>query len=107
MSFLSVLKSIGHVVATGAADMAPFEPAIAAIPVAGAPIATVIGAITAVEGLVPHAGAGPAKKAAVTSVVTAAIPTIDPVALSSAIDQIVTALNAMSKASVALSTKAP
>jgi hypothetical protein len=107
MSFLSVLGSIGHVVKTGVADVMPFEPAIAAIPVAGGPIVAVLSAITAVEGIVSKSGAGTAKKAAVTAVVNAAAPGIDPAALSTSIDQIVAALNALTKAEQALKPATP
>jgi hypothetical protein len=107
MSFLSVLKSIGHVVKTGVADTAPFEGIIGAIPVAGPAITTVLGAITAVEGLVPQAGTGPAKKAAVTTVVNAANPGIDPAALSAAIDAIVAAFNQIATASATLKPTTP
>lgn len=106
MSFISVLKSIGHVVKTGVADIEPFAPVIAAIPVAGGPISAVIGAIGAVESLIPQPGSGAAKKQAVTTVVNAAAPGIDPTALSSAIDQIVAAFNAIATASANLQKQA-
>ena len=97
-----MLWLIGHVIATGVTDVAPFTPVLSVIPVAGPIITTVIGAISAVEGLVPQSGAGAAKKQAVTTVVNAAAPGIDPAALSTAIDQIVAAFNALAAATSAL-----
>ena len=98
MSFLSVLKSIGHVLSVGVADASKFSPAISAIPVAGPLITTVLGAVTAVEGLIPQSGAGAAKKAAVTAITNAAVPGVDASALSTLIDQVVAGLNTLAAA---------
>lgn len=107
MSFISVLKSIGHVFKTGVGVADQLAPEIAAIPVAGAPIVAVLGAITAMEQLIPQSGAGAAKKQAVTTVVNAASPGIDPATLSTAIDQIVAAFNAIDTVIAALNKAAP
>lgn len=98
MSFLSVLKAIGHTIEGGVAAVQPFAPVLSAIPVAGPVITTVLGAITAAENLIPQAGQGQTKKGVVTSIVNAAVPGIDPAALSIAIDDIVNSLNAIEAA---------
>lgn len=98
MSFLSVLKTIGKVAGTivGIGTSPTIAPVIGAIPVAGPIIETILNSIFAVEGLVTAAGAGAAKKTAVTAVVTAQHPTIDQATLSTMIDQIVAAMNGLS-----------
>jgi hypothetical protein len=106
-SFLGVLKSIWHGVEGAANAVQPFEAAIATIPVVGGPAAIILNAIVAAEKIVPAAGNGAAKKTAVTSLVNAAAPGIDPTTLSTAIDEIVTALNALNAAAAKLPTTAP
>lgn len=91
MSFLSVLKSIGHVVSYAA----PFSPIISAVPVVGTVASTAINAITAVE----QTGAtGTAKKAAVTSLVNSVHPGLDQTNLNEAIDGIVAGFNLIEQA---------
>lgn len=101
MSFMSVLKTIGHDFGIGVAVATKLEPVIGEIPVVGAPINLVLNAITAVEQLVPTAGAGAAKKSAVTTLVNAST-TIDPAVLSAVIDDVVSALNALAAAGAKL-----
>lgn len=98
MSFVSVLKAIGHGIGVVVADAVPLEPAIGSIPVVGAPADLVINAIAAVEKLIPGSGNGAAKKAAVTSIVSATNPTVDAATLSTTIDDVVAAFNAISTA---------
>jgi hypothetical protein len=107
MSFLSVLKSIGHVFGAVATAATPLEPLIGAIPVAGPIADTVLSAITAAEGLVTTASQGAAKKAVVTAVVNAQHPGVDQSALSTTIDQVVAAMNALSTALASIPAPAP
>jgi hypothetical protein len=95
MSFLGVLKSIGHVIGVGAVAVTPFDPEIEAIPGFGPAIVAVLGAIAGVEKMVPQSGAGAAKKPIVTSIVNLSNPGLDPTKLSKAIDDIVAAMNAL------------
>lgn len=106
MSFLSVLKSIGHVVTGVAATATAFSPAIGAVPVAGPIAVTILGAITAAEGLITTASQGAAKKAVVTAVVNAQHTDVNQTQLSATIDAIVAAMNAL-QASLAGAPVAP
>lgn len=95
MSFLGVLKTIWHDV-QGVANFAePFSGLIATIPIAGGPLNVFLGGVRATEQVLPTAGNGAAKKAAVTALVTAAAPGIKPETLSQCIDEYVAELNAM------------
>ena len=94
MSFLPILKDIGHVFETGIGEASKLSGVISLIP-GGSLINTVVSSITAVEQLIPATGAGAAKKAAVTTIVNAAQPGIDQSKLSAVIDQIVAALNSL------------
>lgn len=98
MSFLSVMGRIGHVVvgATHVAQVA--APALEMVPGVGGLFGIVLNIVVAVEQAMPATGMGPAKKAAATSLITAVAPTIDQVALSIALDNLVTALNSVQKA---------
>ena len=107
MSFLSVLKTIGHGILVGVGEAQKLSQIISAIPVIGGPAELVINAIMAVEALVPQSGQGVAKKAAVTSIVTSTTPSIDPAALSQAIDDIVAALNSFGIISAKLTATPP
>lgn len=107
MSFLSVLHSIGHALSVGVADLTKAAPVLTAIPVAGPLITTVLGAVSAVEGLIPQTGAGTAKKAVVTAIANAAVPGVDASALSSLIDQVVTGLNTLAAAHTAAAVATP
>jgi hypothetical protein len=98
MSFLSVLKSIGHALQTGVTDVTPVLQVASTIPALGTIPTIVLGAITTVEGLVTTAGNGAAKKSAVTTIVNAVSPGINQVDLSAAIDAIVSGLNAVEAA---------
>lgn len=98
MSFLSVLKTIGHVFAGVATTIAPLDPLIGAIPVVGPLAVTILGAISAAENLVTAAVAGPVKKSIVTAIVNANHPGVDQASLSATIDKIVAAMNALALA---------
>ncbi len=98
MSFLSVLKTIGHVIGGLPAAVAPLNPLIAAIPVAGPLAVTILGAVAAAENLVQAANSGPVKKSIVTAIVNANHPGTDQATLSTTIDKIVAAMNALSVA---------
>ncbi len=98
MSFLSVLKTIGHVFVTGTAVATSVEPLIGAIPVAGPIAVTILNAITAAEGLITTAANGAVKKQVVTAVVNAQHPGVDQSHLSTTIDQVVAAMNALAAA---------
>jgi hypothetical protein len=102
MSFLSVLKSIGHVFQVGTAIVAPIEPIIAAIPGVGQVFNTVFSAIVGIEQLIGTPGTGAQKKQIVTQVVNTVHSGIDPAVLSNAIDALVSALNAIQAAGVKL-----
>jgi hypothetical protein len=98
MSFLSVLKSIGHVIGTVVTDAKPLTPIISAIPVAGPIATTILGAIAAAEGLITTVSSGAVKKSVVTAVVNAQHAGVNQSWLSATIDQIVAALNALNAA---------
>ena len=98
MSFLSVLKSIGHVVATAAGVETQFAPVVGAIPVAGSLINTIFNSIVAVEGLITAANQGPLKKQIVTAIVSAQHPEADKKALSTTIDNVVAGMNTVDEA---------
>ena len=95
MSFLSVLKSIGHVFGEITTAAAPLEPLIGAIPVVGPIANTILQAVIAAEGLITTAANGSAKKAVVTAIVNAQHTGVDQTTLSAKIDQIVAAMNAL------------
>jgi hypothetical protein len=107
MSFLPVLESILSVAENIANVAQPLEPLIGLIPVAGGPINLILNAMIAAEKLVPATGNGAAKKTAVTTLVNAAAPGIPATTLSTAIDEIVTALNALNAAASKLPATAP
>lgn len=97
MSFLSVLKSIGHGVQTGLGVEQQFAPIVAAVP-GGSVVNTVVYAILSLEQLFPHSGLGPAKSQLVTAAAIAAAPGIDPGAVQASVSQIVAAFNALQNA---------
>lgn len=103
MSFLSVIKSIGHALGVGAAIVTSptIEPIVEVLP-GGALAIAILQAIVAAEQMIPGAQTGPAKKQVVTTVVSANNPTIDSVALSGVIDNIVAALNALQGATASV-----
>lgn len=112
MSFLSVLKSIGGVFGKVTAVVQPLEPAIAAIPVYGPAFDTIFNTVVSVEGLFAGAasGLGAAKKSVVTQVVAATVPAAQqpaPATLSTTIDEIVAALNALQAAQAKASAPQP
>jgi hypothetical protein len=98
MSFLSVLKSIGHVVAVSAAAADAVAPVLAMIPGVGPAAAGVVKAISTAEELIPGAGQGAAKKTVATTIVQANHPEVDHSTLGEIIDAIVGALNALKAA---------
>ena len=98
MSFLSVLKSIGQVLGGVTTVEAQFAPIVGAIPVAGPIINTIFGAIAAAEGLITTVNSGAVKKAVVTAVANAQHPGLNQSQLSTTIDQVVAAMNALSAA---------
>jgi hypothetical protein len=104
MSFLGVLKAIGHGVLVGLGAAEKLSPEIAMIPMIGAPASAILSAIAAVEQAIPNGG-GAAKKTAATTLVNATAPGIDPATLSSTIDSVVAGLNTLTAALAAL--KAP
>jgi tRNA U34 5-methylaminomethyl-2-thiouridine-forming methyltransferase MnmC len=122
MSFLSVLKSIGGVFGKVTSVITPLEPVIAAVPVYGPAFDSIFNSVIAVEQLFANllptttpagtpaatAQAGALKKSVVTAIVnsTAATP-IPEATLSTTIDQIVAALNALQAAQAKVSTPAP
>ena len=71
-------------------------------PLYGGPVQSILSMVVALESMFPHGGMGIAKKAAVTAVVAAAHPTLDAPTLSTAIDGIVAALNALQAAAAKL-----
>ena len=98
MSFGAVLGKIGHVI-VGATQVAQIAaPLIEMVPGVGGLFGIVLNVVVAVEQAIPNSGMGPAKKAAATTLITAAVPTINQDALSKAIDDLVTALNSTQKA---------
>jgi len=98
MSFLSVIKSIGHVLGIITKDVAPFDNLISAIPVFGPIAATVIGAIAAIEQQTTGTGQGATKKSAATDIITALLPHLDAAMLSAVIDDVVAGLNTIEAA---------
>ena len=97
-SFGSIFKAIGHVLGIVTGVESTFAPVIGAIPVAGPIINTIFGAVTAAENLVTSASSGAVKKQVVTAIVNAQHPGLDASSLSSKIDQVVAAMNALSSA---------
>lgn len=93
MSFLSILKAIGHVATVGIGDAAKVAPILSVIPGIGPIAATVIQSIVAVEGLISPAGTGAQKKAVVTQIIAAVDPTIPAATISEVIDGIVAGFN--------------
>ena len=106
MSFLSVLKSIGHGFEIGVADASKFSGLISAVPVFGGPAVSILNAVTAIEGLLPS-GNGAAKKTAVTAVVTATNPEIPAATVSTGIDEVVAALNQLAAAMAKIQAETP
>lgn len=74
MSFLHILKVIGHELDVAVMDAAPFEPLIAKVPSFGPMAATALGAVIAVEKLIPGSLMGSAKKTAALAIVSGAHP---------------------------------
>ena len=102
MSFLSVLKTIGHAIVGVVNVGTTLEPIINAIPVLGPIATTIFSAVSAAEGLINVASTGPVKKSVVTAIVNAQHPGVDPTSLSAKIDEVVAAMNALA---VALGTE--
>ena len=103
MSFWSSLFH-GIEVGVGIATSPGIAPIISVLP-GGSIISSILQAILAAEKLVPASGNGPAKKVAVTALVTAQHPTVEPAKLSTAIDTIVAALNQLEVAAAAVAPK--
>ena len=101
MSFLSVLKTIGHDVAKGL-TVASSVGALAAPVISMTPIGpiynTVLNAITIAEQAIPQSGAGGVKKDAVIAMVNALHPGLNQAQLSAAVDAVVASLNAIAGA---------
>lgn len=104
MSFLSVLKSIGHAVKTAVTDIEPYQGLLAAVPGFG-PL--ILSAVTAAEQLVTTASSGAVKKAIVTQIVNTVQPGIPPDSLSGIIDQVVAGLKMLDAALAKLPPPAP
>lgn len=100
MSFLSVLQHIGSIFGKVNAVVTPLEPAIAAIPGWGIAFDTVFNAVIGAESLFAGSvGAGPAKLAAVQSVVASVAPgAVHPDMVAQQASAIVAALNALQAA---------
>lgn len=93
MSFISVVKKIFSIAEAGAAVVAPFAPAIEAVPGFGSVFGIVYEGILVAEQLVATPKSGASKKVVATSVVNALVPGLDQAGLANAIDIIVAALN--------------
>lgn len=98
MSFLSVLKAIGHAIVGVTQVGVALEPIINAVPVIGPIATTILSAVNAAEGLINVASSGPVKKSVVTAIVNAQHPGVDAGSLSAKIDQVVAAMNALASA---------
>ena len=98
MSFLSVIKSIGHVFAGVTTAATGLEPILSLIPGVGPIAVTILNAVAAAEGLVTTASTGTVKKNIVTAVVNAQHADVNQTALSATIDEVVAAMNALQKA---------
>lgn len=98
MSFLSVIKSIGHVFQVGIDDVSPFLPIVSVIPGVGPIVATVFKSIIAVEQIITPANSGATKKAAAIQIINAVHPGLNQAELGTAIDGIVAALNLVEQA---------
>ncbi len=111
MSFLSVLRSIGHGVQVGTGAIAPLVPVLGSIPGFGGPFATIFQAVTAAETLIPHddgSGTQNAAKAAMVATVTQANhPDIPPSDIANATNALVAALKAMQQAMDLLQASVP
>lgn len=110
MSFLSVLKSIGHAILKGEAFAASTESVIGLIP--GGPVFnTILNAVISTEQIFATTAASvatsTAKKTVATAIVNATSPTIvEPGALSTTIDQVVGGLNSLQAASTGVAPPA-
>lgn len=101
-NILSVFKSIWHGVENVANFAEPFQAEIGAAPGFGPLADTILAGIRAAEHIVPVKGAGAAKKAAVTALVSAAAPGLSAQILSQVIDEYVKELNDMAATSAKL-----
>ena len=111
MSFLSVLQSINSVFTTKINPVVTsLEPAIGAIPVYGPAFDAIFNTVVAVESLFAGLGGattGVAKKTVATTVLAAVAPAIPAATVSSTIDEIVAALNALQAVQAKVSVPAP
>ena len=102
MSFLSALggifKKIGHGVDVVTDVIQPFAPIIGSLPVIGGPFGLIFGLVAQVENLVSTDSSGAEKKAAVIAMVRLKYPKLDPVLVSTEIDNLVGILNRLAKA---------
>ena len=98
MSFLSVIKGIGHVFAGVTTAATGLEPVLSLIPGVGPVAITLLNAAVSVEGLITTAANGAVKKNIVTAVVNAQHAGVNQSALSATIDEVVAAMNALQKA---------
>lgn len=97
MSWLTGLKKVGDVLKIGVSVASSAAPIIGLVP-GGAVVVTVLNAITMAESVVTQAGSGGVKKEAVLVMLKTALPQVDPVRLSQAVDLIVAALNILTNA---------
>ncbi len=104
MSFLSILKTIGKDIGIGAQFAAPI---LSLIPGVGTVAGTVLNSIVAVEQLVTASGTGAAKKAAATTIINTVHPGLNQTELSTTVDAVVAALNALETALGAAPAAAP
>lgn len=97
MSFLSVLKKIGHGVEVGEKIIEPFEPVLAVVPGFGPVFDLVFHGIQLAEQLVGPDN-GPTKKDLVLKLVNSRWPNLPQAALGGAVDVLVAALNQLNAA---------
>lgn len=107
MSFISILKGIGHGFETVTNVAIASEPLISVIPVIGPEAIAVINVMAAVENLLPGSKQGSLKKSIATQILSTNNPSIDSNQLSSSIDEISSLVNQLNAALAKLSPPAP
>lgn len=92
-SFIAVVKKIFAVGEAAATVVAPFAPALEAVPGFGSVFGAVYEGILIAEQVVNTPSSGAAKKVVATAVTNAVSPGLDPTALAAVIDDLVAVLN--------------
>lgn len=95
MGFTSFIKTLGKDIGIGAQFAAPI---LTLIPGVGTIAGTVLNTVVAVEQLVTTSNSGAAKKAAATTIVNTIHPGLNQADLSTYMDAVVAALNALDMA---------